>query len=400
MTVRPEDSSEIATTESARSSSDGLSPLPPGWTRATLGELVSTKSGNSKLIKGKLAASPSEGLVPAYSASGQDVWTSAAEWHVDGVVLSAVGARCGKTFLARNSWTAIANTHVLIPKEGVDPRWLWYLTNDESFWIKGGTAQPFVKMGASKSIPLLLPPIEEQRRIAAVLDGAEALRAKRRQAIAKLDDLTEAVFHDMFGAPAAESEWPKVSLVDVCQRKGEYGANVPAVDFDGETPRYLRITDIRTDGTLTDEAVGPGGTEGQWRSKILKPGDILFARSGATVGKSFLVRKQDPPLVFAGYLVRFIPDEQRVLPEFMYQCTKTERYRSWVAGAATTVAQPNINASKYGQFELSLPPMDLQRDFVDAVERIRRHRVALDASSSVLDVLFASLQQRAFRGEL
>ena len=144
--------------------------------------------------------------MPAYSASGQDIWTNDAEWHVDGVVLSAVGARCGKTFLARGSWTAIANTHVLIPKTGVDPKWLWYLTNDENFWVKGGTAQPFVKLGASKSIRVLLPPMEEQRRIAGVLDAAEALRAKRRQALTKLDELTQAVFHEMFGDPKSKIE--------------------------------------------------------------------------------------------------------------------------------------------------------------------------------------------------
>ena len=249
-------------------------------------------------------------------------------------------------------------------------------------------------------IEIPLPPIEEQRRIAAVLDAAEALRMRRRQALAKLDDLTQAIFHDMFGAVTGKSRWSKVSLVDVSRGKGEYGANVPAVDFEGDAPRYLRITDIRSDGTLTHDAVGPGGTKEQWHSKTLNPGDLLFARSGATVGKTFLVREEDPPLVFAGYLIRFVPDQQRILPEFMYQCTRTEGYRSWVAKAATTVAQPNVNASKYGQLELSLPPMDLQRRFVDAVERIRRHRTSLEASSATLDTLFASLQQRALRGEL
>ena len=215
MRVTLEERSEVTTTASAFPQRDAL-PLPFGWTTATLGDLVSTKSGNSKLIKGKLAANPSEGLVPAYSASGQDVWTSAAEWHGDGVVLSAVGARCGKTFLARGSWTAIANTHVLMPKAGTDPTWLWYLTNDESFWVKGGTAQPFVKMGASKSIPVLLPPIEEQRQIAAVLDAADALRAKRCQALAKLDSLTQAVFHDMFGDPVHNRKgWRMASLTEL-----------------------------------------------------------------------------------------------------------------------------------------------------------------------------------------
>ena len=251
-----------------------------------------------------------------------------------------------------------------------------------------------------ESFGIPLPPIEEQRRIAAVLDAADALRAKRRQALAKLGTLTQAIFHGEFGDPAVESAWPRVQLAEVCLYKGEYGANVPAVEFDRRKPRYLRITDIQSDGTLTNDAVAPGGTEGQWRPKLLRPGDLLFARSGATVGKTFLVRDEDPPLVFAGYLIRFVPDQRWILPEFLYQCTRTEKYRNWVSAVATTVAQPNVNASKYGQFELSLPPMELQRQFVDAAKRIRQRRASLEASSFVLDSLFASLQQRAFRGEL
>ncbi|WP_420438097.1 restriction endonuclease subunit S [Candidatus Poriferisodalis sp.] len=286
-----------------------------------------------------------------------------------------------------------------------EPGYVSHFFRSPSYWrqiasASDGGVQKGVNASKLKKLLVPLPPLGEQRRIAAVLDAAEALQAKRRQALGKLDDLVQAVFFDMFGDPTVESGWPRVRLEEVCRHKGEYGANVPAVELVSGMPRYLRITDIRSDGTLTDEAVGPGGTEDQWRSKILNPGDLVFARSGATVGKTFLMQDESAPFVFAGYLIRFVPDQQRILPEFLYQCTRTERYRSWVAGAATTVAQPNVNASKYAQFELSLPPMESQHQFVDAVERIRHHRTTLEASSQSLDVLFASLQQRAFRGDL
>ena len=263
-----------------------------------------------------------------------------------------------------------------------------------------GVNLPRLSPKTLEAFEIPLPQLEEQRRIAAVLDVADLLRAKRREALTKLDELIQSIFIDMFGNATAKSAWPKVRLAEVCHSKGEYGANVPAVEFNSDKPRYLRITDIRNDGTLTDDAVGPGGTENQWRSKILNRGDIVFARSGATVGKTFLVRDEMTPLVFAGYLIRFVPDQHRILPEFLYRCTRTEQYRSWVTGAATTVAQPNVNASKYADLELPLPPMELQWRFVKAVERIQRHRAMLEASAASLDALFASLQQRAFRGEL
>ena len=110
-----------------------MSMLPTGWTTTTLGMLTQTKSGNSKLIKGKLSAQPArEACIPAYSASGQDVWTSIAEQSGDAVIVSAVGARCGKAFLASGEWSAIANTHIVWPKpDFLNVRLLWYRINDE-----------------------------------------------------------------------------------------------------------------------------------------------------------------------------------------------------------------------------------------------------------------------------
>jgi type I restriction enzyme S subunit len=80
------------------------------------------------------------------SAWISDVWVTAADYNQPGIVISAVGARCGKTFFAEGEWTTIANTQVLLPGQDIEPRWLWYRTNDEDFWIRGGTAQPFVKV--------------------------------------------------------------------------------------------------------------------------------------------------------------------------------------------------------------------------------------------------------------
>ena len=302
--------------------------------------------------------------------------------------------------------TASTGLCVLRPRAGdIDSRYLFHWVRTRAFVghlvrLATGASYPAVSDKIVKAAPIPLPALREQRRIAAVLDAKDALRAKRREAVTKLETLIQAVFVDVFGDPTVDSEWPQVHLAEVCQSKGEYGANVPAVEFDRGKPRYLRITDIRSDGTLTDEAVGPGGTEGQWRSKTLSPGDVLFARSGATVGKTFLVRDGDASLVFAGYLIKFTPDQRWILPEYLYRCTRTEKYRRWVAGAATTVAQPNVNASKYAQLELLLPPIDLQRRFAAVVEGIRRHERRLLAQAEVLDTLFASLQQRAFRGEL
>jgi type I restriction enzyme S subunit len=141
--------------------------LPNGWQWVKLGDVVITSSGNSKLIKGRLHSEPEPGFYPGFSASGQDVWLPFYEHEGEAIILSAVGARCGKCFLAKGKWTAIANTHIIWPRtELVDIHFLFYLINDERFWIRGQSAQPFVKVGESKKKLIPLPPLEEQKRIA------------------------------------------------------------------------------------------------------------------------------------------------------------------------------------------------------------------------------------------
>ena len=139
--------------------------------RVRLADVVRQRPGNSKLIKGRLQSDPAPGLFPAFSASGQDIFCPAAEFEGDAVVVSAVGARCGKCFLASGKWTAIANTHVLLPDHSrINTKYLWYLVNDERFWIRGGSAQPFVRVKDTLQKDLLLPELHKQRRIVAEIE--------------------------------------------------------------------------------------------------------------------------------------------------------------------------------------------------------------------------------------
>ena len=193
------------------------------WPMVRLGDLVKAKAGNSKVIKGTLSSEPSEGLFPAYSATGQDVFSPSYEYDEKGIVISAVGARCGKCFIALQQWTAIANTHVMIADETkVLTEYLFQFLNDEDFWVKGGSAQPFVKVKASLEIEIPLPPLEVQREIVAeiegyqrVIDGARAVIDNYRPHIPvdpewdvlTLKDASEAVMTGPFGTSLKESDY-------------------------------------------------------------------------------------------------------------------------------------------------------------------------------------------------
>jgi type I restriction enzyme S subunit len=290
----------------------------------------------------------------------------------------------------------------------LDPRYLVYYLRQEKIRkdgerkMTGSAGQRRVPEHFLTSLNIPLPPLPEQRRIAEILDKADALRAKRRAALALLDTLTQSIFLDMFGDPATNPKgWPVFPLAEMCGIAGEYGAGVASKPYDPELPRYIRITDITDTGDLTRDAVSPSGDATEWGAYSLEPGDVLFARSGATVGKTYLHRRSDGRCVFAGYLIRFRAQPDRLLPEFLFQFTRTAAYRRWVAARQRVVAQPNINAQQYGEeLRVPCPPLQLQTKLKERLNRIDRVHTEYQTAIVATEVLFASLQHRAFRGEL
>jgi len=145
------------------------------WETTRFDALLSHHSGNSTLIKGKLSDHHISGYFPAYSASGQDVWHQSFEHEGSALVVSAVGSRCGRTFRAQGKWSAIANTHVVWANSSkVDERFLLLFLDDEYFWIKSGSGQPFVLFKHSFARNVRVPSIDEQAAIATVLSDMDA----------------------------------------------------------------------------------------------------------------------------------------------------------------------------------------------------------------------------------
>jgi type I restriction enzyme S subunit len=150
-------------------------------------------------IKNTASPEPRAGYVPAFSASGQDVWLPDAKFQGPGLVLSAVGARCGKTFRADGAWAIVANTHVLLARSGHLRDYWWYVTNHEGWWERAGAAQPFVQVSKTLDRPWALPPLPEQAAIVRFLDHADRrirryIRAKQKL-IKLLEEQKKAVVH-------------------------------------------------------------------------------------------------------------------------------------------------------------------------------------------------------------
>ena len=159
------------------------------------------------------------------------------------------------------------------------------------------------------------------------------------------------------GFPSLPKHWQVARLKHLCDYHSLYGANIPASEYRDTGVRFLRTTDITDEGLLTDEGVYlPTQAVAEY---ILGDGDILLSRSG-TVGRSFLYRhKIHGPCAYAGYLVRFVPKSYQ-LANYIHLFTKTTAFTEFIRTSAISSTIDNVNAEKYANCRLPLPPPDEQ----------------------------------------
>ena len=162
-------------------------------------------------------------------------------------------------------------------------------------------------------------------------------------------------------------KWEEVSLSDVADGF-EYGMNAAATSFDGEH-KYIRITDI-DDDAHTYIASAPVSPSGDLEEKYrVRENDILFARTGASVGKSYLYRKTDGDLFFAGFLIR-IHVKEGVDSGYVFLNTLTEDYDKWVLLESARSGQPGINAEQYKRYSFKLPPLKIQKQISGIAQKM------------------------------
>ena len=162
--------------------------------------------------------------------------------------------------------------------------------------------------------------------------------------------------------------YPKVRLKDLLLCKPQYGAAESGITrTDIKSPRYIRITDIDEYGLISHNDLGATANtiENQY---ILHDSDLLIARSGATVGKAYIHKECPYTCFFAGYLIRFVINTQKALPDYVFAFTQTNTYKEWVNAIQRPSGQPNINAEEYQSLEIPLPPPNIQNEIVSIIQ--------------------------------
>ena len=219
-------------------------------------------------------------------------------------------------------------------------------------------------------IEIPVPSVEEQRKIGAYLDQLDNLITLHQRKFEKLTNVKKSMLEKMF--PQNGSSYPEIrfkgftdpweqrKLSEMCGTF-EYGLNAAAKEFDGKN-KYIRITDIDDASRefLLSDLSSPDICLDGMSKYLLSSGDIVFARTGASVGKTYIYRENDGIVYFAGFLIRAKVNQDNDA-EFVFQSTLSPSYEKYIRITSQRSGQPGVNAQEYGEYDLFAPSKEEQQ---------------------------------------
>ena len=253
-----------------------------------------------------------------------------------------------------------------------------------------------------KQLRIPLPPLLEQRRIAEVLDRAEALRAMRRAALAQLDTLTQSIFLDMFGDAATNPTGVGTKPLGDHLLFITSGGRGWARFYAAHGSRFIRSLDVRMNQIGSDEiafVAAPDNAEAH-RTRV-RAGDVLLTITGSRIGRVAPVPEELVGSYISQHVAILRLDTRRLKPEFLSFFLSLDRGgQRQIAKAQYGQTKPGLNFEQIRRFQVPVPPVPQQGRFAQRVDTVEKLKVVHRASLAELDALFTSLQHRAFRGEL
>jgi type I restriction enzyme S subunit len=267
--------------------------------------------------------------------------------------------------------------------------------------LHGATMQ-HVNRGEFLATKLFLPTLAEQRRIAEVLDRAEALRAKRRAALAQLDTLTQSIFLDLFGYPAANPKALRIESLGDHLTFVTSGGRGWAEFYAPAGRRFIRSFDVQMNHIGNEDpafVLPPENAEAR-RTRVMS-GDVLLTITGSRIGRVAPVPEDLSGAYISQHVAILRVDPKRIEPTFL------SFFLSFEAGGQRQIAKaqygqtkPGLNFEQIRRFQVPVPPLPLQHDFARRVAGVEKLKTAHRASLAELNTLVAALQFRGFRGEL
>lgn len=391
-------------------------------------KLVDVSELNPRYRSGTSASDEEVAFVPMASVSAETASVEVLEtrplstvltgftYFQDGDILVAKITPCfenGKIAMARISQRhgfGSTEFHVIRPKASqLDARYLLHFLRQPRLRIEGerkmtGSAgQRRVPRHFLEGLDIPLPPFLEQQRMADVLDQAEILRAKRRYALAKLDTLTQSLFCDRFGDPRSNPKgWSETTVGEIAPfiSSGMTPLGGSSV-YQTSGILFIRSQNVLMNGVdFSDVAYVSDDLHRQMKRTWVKNGDVLLNITGASIGRVHYYSGENDTANVNQHVCIIRVDRNQILPAFLSRFLSAPSYQAQIVGQNSGATRQAFNFEQIRRFKIFLPPMELQIEFVRQESLVAELRAKYSASLNKLNTLFASLQHRAFKGEL
>lgn len=365
-----------------------------------LGELAKIKTG-----KLDANASSPDGIYPFFTCAKEPLRIATHSYDCECVLVAGNGDLNVKYHSGK--FDAYQRTYIIEPidSEQLNAKYLYHFMDSYLVHLRGqsiGGIIKYIKLGNLTEAQIPLPPLPEQRRIVAILDKADALRAKRREAIAKLDQLLQSVFLNMFGDYFERTfTVAELATSDGAIRTGPFGSQLLHSEFVEAGIAVLGI-----DNAVTNQfSWGKQRFITESKYKALSryrvyPGDVLITIMG-TCGKCAVVPENIPTAINTKHLCCISLDREKCEPEFLHSYFLMHPLaREYLESRAKGAIMSGLNMGIIKELPVALPPIKQQHKYVSIKKELQK-QAALSASySAQSDALFSALQQQAFAGKL
>jgi len=307
-----------------------------------------------------------------------------------------------------NRGKGFLNQHIFrvdVDDDKIDKKYLRYAINSRLNLIihqaHGGVGLKHITKKKLEAVQIPLPPLKEQKRIAAILDKADSVRQKRQQAIKMADNFLRSVFLDMFGDPTNNPKGFPVGTIRDLLTEAKYGTAAKADVSEGEYP-VLRMGNITYEGNWNLDDLKYLDLEEKEKPKYLaETGDLIFNRTNSRelVGKT-AVYSFDYPMALAGYLIRARTNEKGN-PYYISAYLNSRHGKQTLVGMCKSiVGMANINAQEMQDIKILIPPVELQEKYSDIESEVRQRLSKMSNFLHQSERIFSSISQSFFRGGL
>ena len=390
-----------------------LESLPEGWEIRSLGEVAEIKAGNPAPQKEKYFENGNIPFVRVQDLGryGKTSFLTEVKDKVNSVAITECKLKIfpeGTVLLPKSGMSTLLNhrailaknacvvSHLaaIIPQKNALSEYLYYfLCTLDSSRIAQRTTLPSIKLKTLSNLEIPIPPLEEQKKIVEILQFADYLKVRRREAIKLIDKIVMSLFYDMFGDPATNPKgWEIERLDKIC--------NFDTYQILPDARReyfYLGLEDIESN---TGKIIKNTKTLG---SKILSNkhnfdnSHVLYGKLRPYLNKVAMPMQEG---ICSTDIIPLKPDKNYLIREFLVYYLRDKNFIKWAAEHSTGTKMPRIQTSTLKKHQIPLPPLDLQQEFAEIVSKLEDKRKKMEEAEEKLEMLYQILLRQAFTGKL